>query len=218
MQSAYFGMAATPAHGYGSARAKDRAGALVVDALLRAGDVLLDIGTRDVSGVLAAAARVGPLGHVHVFEAPEAVAREAAEEVARLDLAQVTLHEFALSQANGHTQRFVAPLVAERPFGVRIDLDLAEAGVLASLAAFEHLRFIVAHSCGDAARMFEPFSAAGWTLLGIRRSALRCRVEPLGGAAPSLQQAPRDAVVVRLQGMPMPPSLHPQELARRLRD
>jgi len=218
MQSAHFGMAATPARGSGVSRASDRAGALVVDALLRAGDVFLDIGAADASGVLAAAQRVGPLGHVHVFEAPDAVRQDAADEIARLDLAQVTLHELALSQANGHTQRFVAPLVGERRFGVRIDLDRAGAGVLASLAGFEHLRFIVAQSCGDARCLFAPFSAAGWTLLGIRRSALRCRVEPLDGAAPSLQQAPRDAVVVRLQGMPMPPSLHLQELARLLRD
>ena len=218
MQSAYFGMAATPGRGPWSQRAKDRAGAAVVDALLRAGDVLLDIGARDVSGVLAAAARVGPLGHVHVFEAPEAVAQEAADEIARLGLAQVTLHELALSQANGQTQRFIAPLVGERPFGVRIDLAQAEAGVLSSLAAFERLRFVVAASCGDARALFEPFSLAGWTLLGIQRSALRCRVERLDETA--LRQPPtaRDVVVVRLPAAALPQRLHPQQLASLLGD
>jgi hypothetical protein len=179
---AEFGLAASSGLSSGSPRAKDRAVAAVVDALLRAGDVLLDIGPNDAPGVLAAAQRVGPLGHVHVFEAPDTVLQEAGDEIARAGLAHVTLHELALSQANGHTQRFIAPLVDERPFAVRIDLDAAEPGVLASLPAFEHLRFVVVHGADRGRNALALYAEAGLVLFTIRRSALRCRLERIDSA------------------------------------
>jgi hypothetical protein len=181
-ESADFGLAESPGRAPSAQRAKDRAGAAVVDALLRAGDVLLDIGPGDAPGVLAAAQRVGPLGHVHVFEASEAVLQEAGDEIARAGLAHTTLHELALSQANGHTQRFIAPLVDERPFAVRIDLDVAEPGVLASLPAFEHLRFVVVHGADRGRNALALYAAAGLVLFAIRRSALRCRLERIDSA------------------------------------
>jgi hypothetical protein len=215
MQSAYFGMAATP--GVWSQRAKDRAAAVAVDALLRAGDVLLDIGVRDAAPVLAAAARVGPLGHVHVFEAPDGVLQEAADEIARLDLAHVTLHQLALSQANGHTQRFVTPLVGGRPFGVRIDLACADAAVLAPLLAFEHLRFVVAQSGADPRGWLATFSAGGWAVFAVKHGALRCRLERLDDGA--LPQEGHDAIAVRLPpATVVPQRLHPQQLASLLGD
>jgi hypothetical protein len=209
--SADFGLAASPGLAASAPRAKDRAGAAVVDALLRAGDVLLDIGPSDAPGVLAAAQRVGPLGHVHVFEAPDSVLQEAGDEIARAGLAHVTLHELALSQANGHTQRFVAPLVDERPFAVRIDLDVAEPGVLASLPAFEHLRFVVVHEADRGRDALALYAAAGFVLFAVRRSALRCRLERIDGA--QLLPEARDVLAVRSSLACMPASLSPKALA-----
>jgi hypothetical protein len=215
MQLADFGMSAAGGFGLGSPRANDRASAAVVDALLRAGDVLLDIAPGDAPGVLAAAQRVGPLGHVHVFEALDTVLQEAGDEIARAGLAQATLHELALSQANGHTQRFIAPLVDERPFAVRIDLDAAEPGVLASLPAFEHLRFVVVHGADRARNALTLYAQAGLVLFDVRCSALRCRLARIDGAV--LPNEVSDVVAVRpppaSAQATLPANLSPKALA-----
>lgn len=78
----------------------DRKVSRVVNALLRAGNVLLDIGANYASIGLAAAERVGPLGHVHLFEPQPAIAQAVREAIGRAGARNVTLHELALFKAD----------------------------------------------------------------------------------------------------------------------
>ncbi len=215
MQLARFDMAVAHGRARLPLRARGGVGAVATQALLRAGDVLLDIGARDAALVLTAAARVGPLGHVHVFEAPDDVVHAAADAIARRGLAQVTLHELALSHAHARTRRFVAPLVGARPFGVRIDRADVQPGVLAALCAFAHLRFVVARVGPGGHALFEHFgAAAGWTVLAFRRRALGCRFERVDTAA--TWTSAQDVVIVRRRASAVPPSLRLPQLERLL--
>lgn len=74
----------------------DRKVSRVVNALLRPGDVLLDIGANYASIGFAAADRVGPLGHVHLFEPQPAIARAVDSAIRASGVRHVTLHELAL--------------------------------------------------------------------------------------------------------------------------
>jgi FkbM family methyltransferase len=78
----------------------DRKVSRVVNALLRPGDILLDIGANYASIGLAAAERVGPLGHVHLFEPQPTIAQAVHEAIGRAGVRNVTLHELALYKAD----------------------------------------------------------------------------------------------------------------------
>jgi len=69
---------------------------LTVSALLRPGDVFLDIGANYASIGLLAASRVGPEGRVHLFEPQESICRAVDEAISRARLTNVVLHRVAL--------------------------------------------------------------------------------------------------------------------------
>jgi FkbM family methyltransferase len=189
----------------------DRKVSRVVNALLRPGDVLLDIGANYASIGLAASARVGALGHVHLFEPQPAIARAVREAILRSGVRNVSLHELALYKSDDELQlrvpthhsglgtllpddgregdwhsilvrtrqarSFVEPLVGDRPFGVKIDIEGAEPDVLELLTPLPRLRFVVFEGCSNERWLFDHFCAAGFAVFGLKRSPLRCLVE-----------------------------------------
>jgi FkbM family methyltransferase len=72
--------------------------------LLRAGDVFLDIGANYSTIGLSAAERVGPTGHVHLFEPQERLCRSVKAAIARTRLTNVVLHRVALMDRDGEMQ------------------------------------------------------------------------------------------------------------------
>lgn len=228
----------------------DRKVSRVVNALLRPGDILLDIGANYASIGLAAAARVGALGHVHLFEPQPAIARAVDAAIRQSGVGNVSLHALALFKAdaelplrvpthhsglgtllpddgrdgNWHTltvptrqtRRFVAQLVAERPFGVKIDIEGAEPDVLEDLLPFQNLRFVVFEGCSNQRWLFEHFGDAGFALFGLQRSPLRCRVERIDDFGQ--WQRYHDFVAVRPPQGALPRRLHPRRLALALDD
>jgi hypothetical protein len=196
----------------------DRKVSRVVNALLRSGDILLDIGASYASIGLAAAERVGPLGHVHLFEPQPSIAQAVDAAIREADVANVSLHELALF-SDGQAQvpkarsagEFVAQLVGERPFGVKIDLEEAEADLLSDLLPFPQLRFVVCEGGGDERRLFDRFVDAGFAVFALKGSPLRCRVQRVD----AFSQGPgyRDFVAVRRSSAALPRSLRPQRLA-----
>jgi FkbM family methyltransferase len=228
----------------------DRKVSRVVNALLRPGDILLDIGANYASIGLAAAARVGPLGHVHLFEPQPAIARAVDAAIRQSGVRNVSLHELALFNADGEltlrvpthhsglgtllpddgragdwhsvsvtsrqTRGFVAQLVGERPFGVKIDIEGAEPEVLADLLPFANLRFVVFEGCSNERWLFEHFAGAGFALFGLKRSPVRCRVERVDEFAQWHRY--HDFVAVRPPHGALPRRSHPQRLALALND
>jgi FkbM family methyltransferase len=228
----------------------DRKVSRVVNALLRPGDILLDIGANYASIGLAAAARVGPLGHVHLFEPQPAIAQAVDDAIRQSGVGNVTLHRIALFTADGQlqlrvpthhsglgtllpaddrpgdwhsltvqtrqTRRYVAPLVGERPFGVKIDIEGAEPAVLEELLPFERMRFVVFEGCSNERWLFDRFHGAGFAIFGLKRSPLRCRVERVDDFA--LWHRYHDFVAVRTTPAALPRRLHPQRLAALLGD
>jgi FkbM family methyltransferase len=217
----------------------------VVNALLRPGDLLLDIGANYSSIGLGAAARVGPLGHVHLFEPQPAIAMAVADAIRRSGVRNVTLHQLALFRADEtlqmrvplrhsgmgtlvpdaqrsadwqsvtvqtrSTRPFVAALVGDRPFGVKIDIEGAEPDVLAELLGFERMRFVVFEGCNNERWLFDHFREAGFATFGLKRSPLRCRVERVDDF--SQWQRWHDFVAVRPPRAAPPASLDPRALA-----
>src|SRR5688572_523919 len=153
----------------------DRMVSRVVNALLRSGDILLDIGASYASIGLAAAERVGPLGHIHLFEPQPSIAQAVDAAIRQADVANVSLHELALF-SDGHPPapkarsagEFVAQLVGARPFGVKIDVEEVEPDVLSELLPFPQLRFVVCEGGGHERWLFERLVDAGFALFGLK--------------------------------------------------
>jgi FkbM family methyltransferase len=228
----------------------DRKVSRVVNALLRPGDILLDIGANYASIGLAAAAHVGPLGHVHLFEPQPAIAHAVDAAIRQSGVRNVSLHELALFKADDElrlrvpthhsglgtllpddgregdwhsipvqtreTRRFVARLVGERPFGVKIDIEGAEPDVLEDLLMFPRMRFVVFEGCSNQRWLFDHFGDAGFAIFGLKRSPLRCRVERVDDFADWDRY--HDFVAVRRPRCVCPRNMHPRRLAVALDD
>ncbi len=76
----------------------------VVQALLRKNDVFLDIGANYSSIGLLAEGRVGPLGHVHLFEPQPHLCEVVKAAIGEGKLSNVTLHELGLMDCDGEMQ------------------------------------------------------------------------------------------------------------------
>lgn len=77
------------------------------------------------------------------------------------------------------TARFVAPLVAGRSFGVKIDIEGAEPMVLPGLADQAGLKFVVFEGANFKDWLWNFFTDRGFVILGLERSLLRSRVRLL---------------------------------------
>lgn len=77
------------------------------------------------------------------------------------------------------TAAYVAPLVGERSFGVKIDIEGAEPKVLPALVAMPGLRFCIFEGANNQEDLFDLFTRAGFALFGLRRSVLRVTLGPV---------------------------------------
>jgi FkbM family methyltransferase len=71
---------------------------------------------------------------------------------------------------------YVGPLVAGRPFGVKIDIEGAEPKVLPWLLAQPNLRFVIFEAAHNQQLLYEQIRTAAVTLYGLDRSALRLTI------------------------------------------
>lgn len=185
-----------------------------VNALLREGDVLLDIGANFGSIGFDAIERVGPSGAVHFFEPQATLAARIEAAAKEAGLAQVGVHRAALSDADGEvtlswpahhsgmatiltagnaararyrnekvpmydTAAYVAPLVAGRRFGVKIDVEGAEPNVLPGLLQQDGLTFVVFEGKSSKRWLWDFFSRHGFAVFGMARTPLRPRIAPV---------------------------------------
>ena len=77
------------------------------------------------------------------------------------------------------TAAYVAPLVGDWPFGVKIDIEGAEPKVLPALIAMRRLRFCIFEGANNQQELFEQFKGAGFAMFGLRRSVLAVTLEPI---------------------------------------
>ena len=220
-------------------------------ALLRPGDVFLDIGANYATVGLSVASRLGPSVPVHLFEPQPALADTVAEGIAAAGLSDtVTLHRCALYDTAGtltlrvpaahsgmatlepdkalhgetreiaiptvETAAHVAPLVGDRPFGAKIDIEGAEPKVLPALIAMPGLRFCIFEGASNQAALFDLFAGAGFALFGLRRSVVSVTLAPVRRAEDV--HAHHDLLALRGVALPDSPALSAAALARRARD
>lgn len=74
------------------------------------------------------------------------------------------------------TRRYLAPLTSGRSFGVKIDIEGAEAHVIPQLLALGGMRFCVFEGAINAEALRAIFADAGWVIYGLSRSVLRLRL------------------------------------------
>ncbi len=107
---------------------------------------------------------------------------------------------------------YVGPLVAARPFGVKIDIEGSEPKVMPWLLAQPNLKFIIFEANHNHGELFDMVKASGLRLFGLERRALRLRL----GRIDRLDEMMRyhDLIALRLRpGVEPEASMHPRALA-----
>ncbi|MEM6489962.1 MAG: FkbM family methyltransferase [Pseudomonadota bacterium] len=105
------------------------------------------------------------------------------------------------------TAGYVAPLVGDRPFGVKIDIEGAELQVLPGLVVQPAMRFCVFEAAHRQDDLLAFFQAHGFRVLGLKRSVLRFGMVPVAG--PEQMVAFHDYVAVRPDAVaPDSPAAH----------
>jgi FkbM family methyltransferase len=217
-------------------------------ALLRKGDVFLDIGANHASIGLQASHAVGTQGRVHLFEPQSALCQRVQRAIDAGRYPNVQLHRvglldkdgafdlfaperhsgmatFAGLREDGHgllevcdvrsISSYVAPLVAGRCFGAKLDVEGAEPRIMPWLLAQPNLRFLVFEAAQNREQLFDLVRAAALTLYGLRRHPLRLQLVHIGGLAQL--GAYHDVIAIRLPaGVHPPATVHPRSLARLL--
>lgn len=180
--------------GAGYVSGRRQAGQLeLIQELLEPGDTVWDVGAHHGYVTLCAAAHAGSTGHVHAFE-PSAENRDILERHMRWnDVQNVTVHAYALSDADGtasfggaHSSKTRAlgagtehvvvrrgeTLVRDHgcaaPTFVKLDVEGAEGAAVEGLASVlpAGARLMIAmHSAAADARCVEVLSAAGFELI-----------------------------------------------------
>ena len=77
------------------------------------------------------------------------------------------------------TAPFIRPLVENRSFGVKIDIEGAEPMVLPGLVEQEGLKFVVFEGANEQRWLWDFFTGAGFTVFGLERS-FSSQISPLG--------------------------------------
>lgn len=77
------------------------------------------------------------------------------------------------------TAPFIRPLVENRSFGVKIDIEGAEPMVLPGLVEQEGLKFVVFEGANEQRWLWDFFTGAGFTIFGLERSIRRSQISPL---------------------------------------
>jgi len=101
---------------------------------------------------------------------------------------------------------YVAPLVAGKRFGVKLDVEGGELQVLPWLVRQSNLKFLVFEAAHNHGALFEQITQAGLTMFGLRRRLFRKQVERVG----SLDDLRKfhDLVAVRVADTPHVLKMH----------
>jgi FkbM family methyltransferase len=113
------------------------------------------------------------------------------------------------------TATHLAPLLAGRPFGAKIDIEGAEPAVIPGILAQPGLRFVVFEGANNGAALAGLFARAGFAVLGLARSAGPVRLHPVA----DMENWSRfhDFLAVPAACVPPGPALSPGALAAALR-
>jgi FkbM family methyltransferase len=223
---------------------------MTATALLRAGDVFLDIGSNYSTIGFAASHAVGPLGRVHLFEPQHRLAERVAMTICSGDYKNVHLHNIGLMDKDAvlsirapsyhsgmatfdnhgeasefeyvetcevrETGGYLGPLVQDRPFGAKLDIEGSEPKVMPWLLAQSNLKFLIFEAAHHQAALYDLVQAAGATLFGLERNLLFLRMTRIRSTAEIARF--HDLVALRLPGgMEIPESAHPGRFASYLR-
>ena len=201
-------------------------------ALLRPGDVFLDIGANHGAVGLLCEGKVLPGGRVECFEPQVQLAHGIEQCCAKHGLKHVGVHAVALADADGSmtlavqrghsgTARLsnedlagldmvtvpirdirtcVGPLVGERPFGAKVDVEGSEPLVLPYLLGHPGARFILfeAAHMPDARWLWQLIEDGGWSLFALQKALWRIPLVPLTPG--SVLTSWDDVVAVRVTG------------------
>lgn len=108
---------------------------------------------------------------------------------------------------------YVAPLVAGKPFGVKLDIEGSEPLIMPWLLAQPNLRFLIFEAAHHHQELYDDVRRSGLTLYGLDRSALKLGVTRVDDF--KAMRAFHDLVAVRLRdGASAPASIDPRALAR----
>jgi FkbM family methyltransferase len=112
---------------------------------------------------------------------------------------------------------YVGPLVAGRPFGVKIDIEGSEPRVMPWLLGQPNLKFIIFEANHNHRELFDLVAGSGLRLFGLERRALRLRLGRIDTLDDMLRY--HDVIALRLKpGFEPQPSMHPAQLAPYLHD
>lgn len=210
----------------------DRKVEATTKALLRAGDVFLDIGANHGSIGLAATAEVGRGGRVHFFEPQSRLADQIEAAIRALPTGNAVLHRIGLLDRDDRlTLRspahhsgmatfadtstageafdaaetcevrevggYLGPLVSDRPFGVKLDIEGAEPAVIPWLVAQSNLKFLICEIAQNAELIFDNMIRADMAVFGLVRDPLRLRFRRLRSFADAANF--HDVLAVRLK-------------------
>jgi FkbM family methyltransferase len=88
------------------------------------------------------------------------------------DGAEFSRHEICEVRA---IESYVGPLVADTPFGVKIDIEGSEPKVMPWLLAHKNLRFVIFEAANEQDVLYRQIREAGFSLYGLERFPLRMR-------------------------------------------
>lgn len=177
-----------------------------VNGFLKAGDNFLDIGANYGTIGLMARHKIGPTGHIHLFEPQPELAERLDKAILDGGVSNATVHRVALFDHDdtmtlqlfsNHSGRativgavagkknqdeiqvpvkearaYVAPLVGDRPYGVKIDIEGAEINVLPGLFQARPPTFVVFEGDRSKHELFDFFHENGFEIYGLCRSLL----------------------------------------------
>lgn len=74
------------------------------------------------------------------------------------------------------TTPYLSPILANRSFGVKIDVEGAEETILTELFKFPNFRYCVFEGCNNERWLFDNFRLNGFTIYGLERNPIVCRL------------------------------------------
>jgi len=178
----------------------------VCKALLRKDDHFVDIGSNYGAIALKCADVVGPDGAIHMFEPQPDLCCRILRATEGMVLPWMHLYQMGLMDKDDQVplRRFshhsgkaslvrgddgdcltvpvkdirtaVPPIVAGRPFGVKIDVEGAETTILPHLLRMPGLRFVVCECISNHDQIWEALKLSGFAVFGIPKTLFRSRV------------------------------------------
>lgn len=110
-------------------------------------------------------------------------------------------------------ETYVAPLVADKPFGAKLDIEGSEPLVMPWLVAQPNLRFLIFEAAHHHQKLYDQVTGAGLKLFGLNRAPFRLRLTRVDKF--SEMEAFHDFVAVRVtEGAPLTKTVRPSLLAR----